>query len=132
MPPFCEFVVTLYRGNMGNLLSGTMDSVPIATRRMTPRVLMNRSCFALFMLLGLLCLAPLSPLLANTEERPGVTGAYASVETWAGPLEALGTRRAAESVTLSATVTDIIAEVNTGVGVVARVVRVESHHAAEP
>ena len=97
---------------MGNLLSGTMDSVPIATRRMTPRVLMNRSCFALFMLLGLLCLAPLSPLLANTEERPGVIGAYASIETWADPLEALGTLRADESVTLSATVTDIIAEVN--------------------
>src|SRR5690554_7860882 len=108
MPPFCEFVVTLYRGNMGNLLSGTMDSVPIATRRMTPRVLMNRSCFALLMLLGLLCLAPLSPLLANTEERPGVTGAYASVETWADRLEALGTVRAAERVTLASPVADFL------------------------
>lgn len=97
---------------MGNLLSGALESVPIATRRITPRVLMNRSCLALFMLPGLLCLALLSPLLANAEERPEVIGARASVETWADPLEALGTLRADESVTLSATVTEIIAEVN--------------------
>lgn len=73
---------------------------------------MNRSRFALYLLAGLLCLAPLAPLLANVEERPGVIGARASVDIWADPLEALGTLRADESVTLSATVTDIIAELN--------------------
>ncbi|BCA91336.1 MexH family multidrug efflux RND transporter periplasmic adaptor subunit [Vreelandella aquamarina] len=39
-------------------------------------------------------------------------GYYVETETWSDPLEALGTLRADESVTLSATVTDTIAEIN--------------------
>lgn len=73
---------------------------------------MNKTRFALLPLVGLLCLAPLSLLFASTEERPSVIGVRASIETWADPLEALGTLRADESVTLSATVTDTVAEVN--------------------
>ncbi|MCH4565145.1 efflux RND transporter periplasmic adaptor subunit [Halomonas sp. EGI 63088] len=58
----------------------------------------------------LLCLALSLPLAA--QEHTAVIGARASLEPWSDPLEALGTLRADESVTLSATVTEIIAEVN--------------------
>jgi membrane fusion protein (multidrug efflux system) len=62
-------------------------------------------------LAGLLCLFALSlPLFA--QERPAVIGVHASVQHWSDPLEALGTLRADESVTLSATVTEIVAELN--------------------
>ncbi|RUR29870.1 efflux RND transporter periplasmic adaptor subunit [Vreelandella nanhaiensis] len=43
---------------------------------------------------------------------PSVIGNRAELATWSDPLEALGTLRADESVTLSATVTDIVAEIN--------------------
>lgn len=43
---------------------------------------------------------------------PSVIGSRAELATWSDPLEALGTLRADESVTLSATVTDIVAEIN--------------------
>lgn len=49
---------------------------------------------------------------AAAQEHPAVIGARASVEAWSDPLEALGTLRADESVTLSATVTEIVAELN--------------------
>ena len=107
---------------MGSLLSSARETAPIATRRITTRVLMNTSravlpllAQRLTLLASLLCLATLTPLFhlsANAEELPGVIGSRASIETWADPLEALGTLRADESVTLSATVTEIIAEVN--------------------
>lgn len=107
---------------MGSLTNSARETAPIATRRITTRVLMNTSCPALSLLAqrltllaSLLCLAALTPIFslpASAEERPGVIGAYASIETWADPLEALGTLHADESVTLSATVTEIIAEVN--------------------
>ncbi|PMR70176.1 efflux RND transporter periplasmic adaptor subunit [Halomonas heilongjiangensis] len=58
----------------------------------------------------LLCLALSLPLAA--QERTAVIGARALLEPWSDPLEALGTLRADESVTLSATVTEIVAEVN--------------------
>ena len=65
---------------------------------------------------GLLCLVTLLAVLASpplaAQERPAVIGARASVERWSDPLEALGTLRADESVTLSATVTEIVAELN--------------------
>ncbi|MFY0991582.1 efflux RND transporter periplasmic adaptor subunit [Halomonas sp. C05BenzN] len=58
----------------------------------------------------LLCLA-LSPPLA-AQERTAVIAARASLEPWSDPLEALGSLRADESVTISSTVTEIVAEVN--------------------
>lgn len=62
-----------------------------------------------------LALVPLTLLLSNAtmaQSLPSVIGARAVMTTWSDPLEALGTLRAEESVTLSATVTDIIAEIN--------------------
>jgi membrane fusion protein (multidrug efflux system) len=50
------------------------------------------------------------PLAA--QEPTAVIGARASLEPWSDPLEALGTLRADESVTLSTTVTELIAELN--------------------
>ncbi|MCS2608943.1 efflux RND transporter periplasmic adaptor subunit [Halomonas dongshanensis] len=49
------------------------------------------------------------PAAAQTE-LPPVVGTYAEMSTWSDPLEALGTLQADESVTLSATVTETIAE----------------------
>ncbi len=65
----------------------------------------KRICF--FWLLTLLWV---SPLLAQSP--PPVIGHYAAITAWSDPLEALGTLSADESVTLSATVTDTIAEIN--------------------
>ncbi|WP_404377222.1 efflux RND transporter periplasmic adaptor subunit [Vreelandella aquamarina] len=48
---------------------------------------------------------------AAAQSLPPVIGYYAATETWSDPLEALGTLSADESVTLSATVTDTIAEI---------------------
>lgn len=62
-----------------------------------------------------LALVPLTLLLscaALAQSAPSVIGTRAIVTTWSDPLEALGTLRADESVTLSATVTDIVAEIN--------------------
>lgn len=50
--------------------------------------------------------------IASAQLKPPVIGYYVETETWSDPLEALGTLRADESVTLSATVTDTIAEIN--------------------
>jgi membrane fusion protein, multidrug efflux system len=58
----------------------------------------------------ILILATAMPLAA--QEPTPVIGARATLEPWSDPLEALGTLRADESVTLSATVTDIVTEVN--------------------
>ncbi|MGQ4877498.1 efflux RND transporter periplasmic adaptor subunit [Billgrantia sp. LNSP4103-1] len=57
-----------------------------------------------------LCLAFALPVVA--QDRPAVIGARAIEQAWSDPLEALGTLRADESVTLSATVTEIVAELN--------------------
>ncbi|NIC07543.1 efflux RND transporter periplasmic adaptor subunit [Billgrantia bachuensis] len=66
-------------------------------------------CLALALIAGLV-LAPHT--LVAAQEHPAVIGARASVEPWSDPLEALGTLRADESVTLSATVTELVAELN--------------------
>ncbi|AXY40934.1 efflux RND transporter periplasmic adaptor subunit [Halomonas sp. JS92-SW72] len=62
------------------------------------------------LLAAVLSLALAMPLAA--QEATPVIGARVSLEPWSDPLEALGTLRADESVTLSATVTDTVAEVN--------------------
>lgn len=63
-----------------------------------------------------LCTLPLcTPLLiatAHANERTAVIGAYAEQQRWSDPLEALGTLRADESVTISATLTETIVELN--------------------
>lgn len=62
-----------------------------------------------------LTLVPITLLLSSVtfaQSAPSVIGTRAIVTTWSDPLEALGTLRADESVTLSATVTDIVAEIN--------------------
>lgn len=64
------------------------------------------------LLAGLLCLSLAGFPLAFAQERPAVIAARVSVEPWSDPLEALGTLRADESVTLSSTVTEIVAELN--------------------
>ncbi|QOR38322.1 efflux RND transporter periplasmic adaptor subunit [Billgrantia diversa] len=66
-------------------------------------------CLALALISGLV-LGPHSRVAA--QEHPAVIAARAIVEPWSDPLEALGTLRADESVTLSATVTEIVAELN--------------------
>ncbi|MGM0833111.1 efflux RND transporter periplasmic adaptor subunit [Halomonas qinghailakensis] len=66
-------------------------------------------CKRIFSVL-LVTLLGTSPLLAQSP--PSVIGHYAAITTWSDPLEALGTLNADESVTLSATVTDTIAEIN--------------------
>lgn len=66
-------------------------------------------------LLTLLALAPLSLLPihdAFAQTPPSVIGTRAVMTTWSDPLEALGTLSAEESVTLSATVTEIVADIN--------------------
>lgn len=68
-------------------------------RRMTTRVLPA--------LLALVIALP-----AAAQDTSPVIGARVNLEPWSDPLEALGTLRADESVTLSATVTDTVAEVN--------------------
>ncbi|PRY72048.1 efflux RND transporter periplasmic adaptor subunit [Halomonas ventosae] len=64
----------------------------------------------LLVLLGLAALM-LSPMLA-AQQPTAVIAARASMAAWSDPLEALGTLHADESVTLSATVTDTIRELN--------------------
>ncbi|MDI5893183.1 efflux RND transporter periplasmic adaptor subunit [Halomonas rhizosphaerae] len=64
----------------------------------------------LLLLLGLAAVM-LSPMLA-AQQPTAVIAARASMAAWSDPLEALGTLHADESVTLSATVTDTIRELN--------------------
>ncbi|MCL7940715.1 efflux RND transporter periplasmic adaptor subunit [Halomonas sp. ATCH28] len=64
----------------------------------------------LLLLLGLAALM-LSPILA-AQQPTAVIAARASMAAWSDPLEALGTLHADESVTLSATVTDTVRELN--------------------
>ncbi|MGM0535878.1 MAG: efflux RND transporter periplasmic adaptor subunit [Pseudomonadota bacterium] len=64
----------------------------------------------LLLLFGLAAML-LSPLLA-AQQPTAVIAARASLADWSDPIEALGTLRADESVTLSATVTDTIRELN--------------------
>ncbi|MGR4068942.1 efflux RND transporter periplasmic adaptor subunit [Billgrantia sp. C5P2] len=90
------------------------------TSRLSPLVPARR----LASLLVRVCLAAtLTAVLAFTvalaaslpvaaQERTAVIGARADLQPWSDPLEALGTLRADESVTLSATVTEIVAELN--------------------
>ncbi|MDI5921138.1 efflux RND transporter periplasmic adaptor subunit [Halomonas sp. LR5S13] len=64
----------------------------------------------LLLLLGLAAVM-LSPMLA-AQQPTAVIAARASMAAWSDPLDALGTLHADESVTLSATVTDTIRELN--------------------
>ncbi|SDO01287.1 efflux RND transporter periplasmic adaptor subunit [Vreelandella arcis] len=64
--------------------------------------------FSRFLVIVLLTTAP-ALVLAQSE--PSVIGARAVLAPWSDPIEALGTLQADESVTLSATVTDTIAEI---------------------
>lgn len=64
----------------------------------------------LLLLLGLTALLCSSPLAA--QQPTAVIAARAGLVAWSDPLEALGTLSADESVTLSATVTDTIRELN--------------------
>lgn len=72
------------------------------------------SAYARSYLLVLLFVLLSSPAQGQTaaQPAPSVIGSRAEIMTWSDPLEALGTLRADESVTLSATVTDIVAEIN--------------------
>ena len=61
---------------------------------------------------ALLTLALLLTQVAFAQSAPSVIGTRAIMTTWSDPLEALGTLSADESVTLSTTVTEIVAEIN--------------------
>ena len=73
-------------------------------RRLSPRTLSA--------LLALIILLHVASTTAAAQQTTPVIGARVSLEPWSDPLEALGTLRADESVTLSATVTDTVVEVN--------------------
>lgn len=62
--------------------------------------------------LALLPLALLLTQVALAQSTPTVIGTRAALTTWSDPLEALGTLSADESVTLSTTVTEIVADIN--------------------
>lgn len=66
----------------------------------------------LFLRLALVTLALLLSSVTLAQSPPSVIGTRAVMTTWSDPLEALGTLSAQESVTLSATVTEIVAEIN--------------------
>ena len=62
-----------------------------------------------------LALVPLILMLSSVtlaQSAPSVIGTRAVMTTWSDPLEALGTLSADESVTLSATVTEIVSDIN--------------------
>lgn len=61
---------------------------------------------------ALLTLGLLLTQVAFAQSAPSVIGTRAIMTTWSDPLEALGTLSADESVTLSTTVTEIVAEIN--------------------
>lgn len=69
-----------------------------------------RALRASHLLVVLICLLMAAPLAA--QPATPVIAARAELSPWSDPLEALGTLRADESVTLSATVTAVVAEVN--------------------
>lgn len=73
---------------------------------------MPDACLARRLWPTLLLLLLLLPSLALAQAAPGVIASRVELRPWADPLEALGTLSASESVTLSATVTDTVAEVN--------------------
>ncbi|MCG6657319.1 efflux RND transporter periplasmic adaptor subunit [Halomonas campisalis] len=75
------------------------------------RALPARLFVPLFVLLPALLLALALPQ-ASANERAAVIASRVTLEPWSDPLEALGTLRADESVTLSATVTETVAELN--------------------
>lgn len=81
--------------------SGSSSSTAVSNRLLAPVV-------------SMLLLASLSTALHAQGERPAtaVIASDAERQTWSDPLEALGTVRADESVTLSATVTEIIRAVH--------------------
>lgn len=60
----------------------------------------------------LIPLALLLSTITHAQSAPSVIGTRAIMTTWSDPLEALGTLSADESVTLSATVTDIVSAIN--------------------
>ncbi|WP_346797546.1 efflux RND transporter periplasmic adaptor subunit [Halomonas sp. Bachu 37] len=60
---------------------------------------------------GLLILLA-APLATAQDAAPSVIGSHAVATQWSAPLEALGTLRADESVTLSTTVTDIVDKIH--------------------
>ncbi|MFW6323148.1 MAG: efflux transporter periplasmic adaptor subunit, partial [Guyparkeria sp.] len=60
----------------------------------------------------LVALAPPSLHAQSDSPAPAVIASDAERQTWSDPLEALGTVRADESVTLSATVTELIREIH--------------------
>ncbi len=74
-----------------------------------PLTMWRAPLLLLLLLLSQLLLLSL-PLAA--QERTAVIASRVTLEPWSDPLEALGTLRADESVTLSATVTEIVAELN--------------------
>jgi|TARA_B100000749_G_scaffold103085_1_gene78678 membrane fusion protein (multidrug efflux system) len=91
-----------------NVAGNDLLSSPIAEYFNNTETLMiafKRSFCCLVLLLGWAS-------IASAQSKPPVIGYYVETETWSDPLEALGTLRADESVTLSATVTDTIAEIN--------------------
>ena len=75
---------------------------------MTPTSMAPRAWLTLALTLSL----ALFSITALADERTAVIGARADQQRWSDPLEALGTLRADESVTLSATVTEIVSELN--------------------
>ncbi|QJQ94947.1 MULTISPECIES: efflux RND transporter periplasmic adaptor subunit [Halomonadaceae] len=76
-----------------------------------PRSSLRRASRPL-VLLALLAIVQLSLQAALADDRTAVIGARAEQRTWSDPLEALGTLRADESVTLSSTLTEIVSELN--------------------
>ncbi|QTP54469.1 efflux RND transporter periplasmic adaptor subunit [Billgrantia sulfidoxydans] len=77
-----------------------------------PLLFVSRRLASLAGLAWLAATLALAGLPAAAQERTAVIGARAELQPWSDPLEALGTLRADESVTLSATVTEIVAELN--------------------
>lgn len=67
-----------------------------------------RACLTHTLLLSLLLALPLVAVGEIPDERTAVIGVRAEQQRWSDPLEALGTLRADESVTLSATVTETV------------------------
>ncbi|GHE19958.1 efflux RND transporter periplasmic adaptor subunit [Halomonas urumqiensis] len=74
---------------------------------------MTPSRFTLFTL-ALILMILAGPVLAQerAQDKTAVIGARAAIESWSDSLEALGTLHADESITLSATVTELVAQIN--------------------
>lgn len=65
-----------------------------------------------FSQLALMLFTLLFSAVSTADSAPPVIGVRAVITTWSDPLEALGTLSAEESVTLSATVTEIVGDIN--------------------